>query len=78
MAYNPAMTYVDRARRAERVAKRYAEGNHVNVVAAEFGITPNYVYKIARLYEVNRPQGRPHTSQIARLEREAKRRGQIV
>lgn len=60
MAY-PLLTHVDRARRAERVAKRYAQGVSASQVADEFGLSRSRVSEIARLYEVSRPAGRPRS-----------------
>lgn len=60
MAYYPILTRVDRARRAERVAQRYARGINSSQVADEFGLSRSRVIEIARLYGVSRPVGRPH------------------
>lgn len=60
MSGYPVLTRVDRARRAERVARRYAEGVHPCQVAEEFGLSRARVNSIAQIYGVSRPRGRPH------------------
>lgn len=66
MSRGPAMTWNDRKERHRRVAAMYAEGAHRDEVAARFGIHPGHVSKIAKLYGVSRPQGRPLGFKVAR------------
>lgn len=59
MAHIIALTHVDRAERHRRIAAAIGSGSTPQEQAERFGLHPNYVCQIAKLYGVNRRRGRP-------------------
>jgi transposase len=66
MASAPCMSTTARAERQKRVAAAYAEGMSSRAVAGLTGLSLTHVKRIANLYGVSRPRGRPSSTREGR------------